>query len=94
LNQSLRVIFASVLPRKSDFSLTAYVRCFILPITVRLQDDALARLEMFLTFRMSLNLHGCFRLGACNGSHLARRGKGHINDLFATSGSAKTQQSG
>jgi formate hydrogenlyase subunit 4 len=43
--------------------LTAAVRCFILPITVRQQDDALARLGAFLTALYLLEIARLFPAG-------------------------------
>jgi len=46
------------------FFLTACDRCFsIPPITVRLQEDALARLERFLTVLYLFEIAGQFRAG-------------------------------
>jgi len=40
----------------------SFIRCFILPITVRLQDDALARLETFLTEPYVFETAGQFQM--------------------------------
>jgi hypothetical protein len=45
------------------FFLTARIPGFILPITVRLPDDAMARLEAFLTSRYLIEITGPFSTG-------------------------------